>query len=126
MDRRVSSAPCAIRRTPGYKRPIAPGNDADLAKRPPSEKDPPAPAGEVRRLPPERAAFAANLHRARRAAGLTQAELAERSGVAQSHISQLETGLWEPRLGTIMALAAALGVEPGSLLPSTAGGGTEA
>ena len=87
----------------------------------------PPPAGR-RGPPPERLAFAANLQRARHAAGLTQAELAERSGVSQPHISQLESGTWEPRLTTIMALATALGVEPGALLPSVGapGGGSEA
>ena len=50
-------------------------------------------------------------------AGLTQAELAEKSGVSQPHVSALERGAWEPRLATIMALAKALNVEPASLLP---------
>ena len=59
---------------------------------------------------PKRQVFAASLERARKAAGLTQAELAEKSGVSQPHVSALERGAWEPRLATIMALAKALNV----------------
>jgi DNA-binding XRE family transcriptional regulator len=64
-------------------------------------------------------AFAANLVRLRTAAGLTQGQLAERSGVSQPQISQLERAAQEPRLSTVLALARALGVEPAALLPGT-------
>jgi DNA-binding XRE family transcriptional regulator len=67
-------------------------------------------------LPPERLLFARNLERARRDAGMSQADLAEASGVAQSHISQLERGAGEPRLGTIVALAKALRTKAASLI----------
>ena len=87
-----------------------------MAKKPSGREGGPPGAGG-RAPPPERLAFAANLQRARQAAGLTQAELAEKSGVSQPHISQLESGTWEPRLATIMQLARALGIEPGALLP---------
>jgi transcriptional regulator with XRE-family HTH domain len=69
-------------------------------------------------IPSERKAFAENLTRLRRQRNWTQAELADASGVGQSHISRLEKGTWEPRLATIMSLAKALGVQPGELLPS--------
>lgn len=87
-----------------------------MAKKPPGREGGTPGAGR-RALPPERLAFAANLQRARQSASLTQAELAEKSGVSQPHISALESGTWEPRLATIMQLARALGVEPGALLP---------
>ena len=68
-------------------------------------------------IPADRRAFAENLIRLRHARGWTQTELADVSGVGQSHISRLERGTWEPRLATIMALAKAFGVQPGDLLP---------
>jgi len=68
-------------------------------------------------LPDSVRVFAENLLAARKAAKLTQVQLSERSGVSQSHISQLEKGNLEPRLSTILALAGALGVETGALLP---------
>jgi transcriptional regulator with XRE-family HTH domain len=58
------------------------------------------------------------LKRERRGAGLTQAELATRSGVAQSTIAQIETGhRKDPHPGTLKKLAGALGVETRDLLP---------
>ena len=53
----------------------------------------------------------------RRARGLTQRELAARSGVQQRTISRIESGLVEePRTRTLTKLAGALGVEPFDLL----------
>lgn len=46
---------------------------------------------------------------ARIAAGMTQKELAEKSGVRQSNISRIENGSCVPTLTTLMALAQALG-----------------
>lgn len=68
------------------------------------------------RVPPEQRAFAANLMRLRLAAGVTQDQLAAKSGVSQSQISALEKGIWEPRLSTILALAKAFGVAPAALV----------
>ncbi len=51
------------------------------------------------------------LIRRRRAAGLTQAQLAERMGVKQSVISAVESGRRSPRLETLSAAARALGCE---------------
>ena len=51
-----------------------------------------------------------NLRRYRRAAALTQEQLAERSGFTQKYISDLERGLENPTIITIYELAQALGV----------------
>jgi transcriptional regulator with XRE-family HTH domain len=57
------------------------------------------------------------LKRERRGEGLTQAELAERSGVAQSTIAQIEGGSRPtPHPRTLKKLAEALGVETRALL----------
>jgi transcriptional regulator with XRE-family HTH domain len=54
-------------------------------------------------------------------AGLTQEELAKRSGVARNTISRLESGLHPARPSTARKLAQALGVTPKDLLdPETA------
>jgi DNA-binding XRE family transcriptional regulator len=71
-------------------------------------------------------AFAANLVRLRTAAGLTQGQLAERSGVSQPQISQLERAGQEPRLSTVLSLSRALGVDPGALLQGTVPTGVRA
>ena len=58
------------------------------------------------------------LKRERRAGGLTQVELAGRSGVAQSTIAQIEGGVREnPHPRTLKKLAEALGLEARDLLP---------
>ncbi len=59
--------------------------------------------------------FAANLRRARRAAGIAQAELGERCGLHRTEVSVLERGDRAPRLGMIVKLASALDVGVGSL-----------
>ena len=60
---------------------------------------------------PSSMAFADLLRRARRAAGLTQAELAERAGLSVDAISTLERGTRRaPRRDTVMLLADALGL----------------
>ncbi|MBR4235385.1 MAG: helix-turn-helix transcriptional regulator [Clostridia bacterium] len=46
---------------------------------------------------------------ARVAQGLTQKELAKRSGIAQGDISKLENGIANPSLKTLRRLAAAMG-----------------
>lgn len=42
-------------------------------------------------------------------AGLTQAELSEKTGISQPHISNLEVGRFEPTLKTLQTLVSALG-----------------
>lgn len=53
--------------------------------------------------------FAVNLRRAREAAGISQEELAERCELHRTEVSLLERGGREPRLGTMIKLATALG-----------------
>ena len=52
----------------------------------------------------------------RRAADLTLAQLADRVGLSTSALSLLENGRREPRVTTLTAIAAALGVDLGQLL----------
>jgi DNA-binding XRE family transcriptional regulator len=59
------------------------------------------------------------LIRLRRGQGLTQAELSEASGVAQSTIAQIETGKRprpKPHPGTLKKLAGAMGTDAAALL----------
>lgn len=60
--------------------------------------------------------FAINLRRTRRAAGLSQEQLADRCGLHATEISRLERGVREPRLSTIVRLARALEIPPSQLL----------
>ena len=53
----------------------------------------------------------------RKAAGLTQAALAEKSGQRSATISDIESGKTDPRLSTLKALAGALGLEIGDIVP---------
>lgn len=50
--------------------------------------------------------------RARRAAGLSQAELAELAGTAQAVISRIERGVVSPSLDTFGKIARGLGLRP--------------
>ena len=59
--------------------------------------------------------FAVNLREARKAAKISQQELGERTDLHRTEISLLERAGREPRLGTIIKLASALGVTPESL-----------
>ncbi len=52
----------------------------------------------------------------RERAALTQQELKEKSGVAASTISDLETGRSKARISTARRLAEALGVKPAELM----------
>lgn len=61
-------------------------------------------------LEPEFAVIQAMLD-ARRAAGITQKELAERTGIAQGDISKLENGSANPSLRTLQRLAEGLGMK---------------
>lgn len=51
-----------------------------------------------------------NARRIREAKGLTQEQLAERSGFSQQYLSDLERGLRNPTVVTLFELAQALGV----------------
>ncbi|MEO8498237.1 MAG: helix-turn-helix domain-containing protein [Planctomycetota bacterium] len=55
---------------------------------------------------------------ARKAAGMTQTQLEEKSGIPQSHISRLESGEHSPSFVTLEKIAAAIGIPVGDLDPS--------
>lgn len=57
-----------------------------------------------------------NLRDARKRLGLTQEEVAERSGVHPTEVSRIEAGKRDPRISTVLRLARALEVRPGELL----------
>jgi transcriptional regulator with XRE-family HTH domain len=60
------------------------------------------------------------LREAREAAGLTQVELAERAGIRQATVSDIETGKsGRLDLDVFDRICRVLGVEPGSLLEQT-------
>lgn len=48
---------------------------------------------------------------ARKASGLTQKQLSERTGIAQADISKLESGIANPSLKTLQRLAAGMGMK---------------
>jgi DNA-binding XRE family transcriptional regulator len=50
------------------------------------------------------------LEQARKDAGMTQSELADKVGSNKSYISRIETGRTEPRVSTFYRIAAALGL----------------
>ena len=52
--------------------------------------------------------FAANLRRQRLANGLSQEQLAAKTGLHPSEVSRLERAVREPRLGTIAKLVAGI------------------
>jgi transcriptional regulator with XRE-family HTH domain len=57
-----------------------------------------------------------NLRAAREKLGLTQEEVAERSGVHATEISRMEAGKRDPQVSTLRKLAKAVEVPPGQLL----------
>ncbi len=59
--------------------------------------------------------FAVNLRQARQRRGVSQEELGFLCELHRTEISLLERGGREPRLGTIVKLAGALGTTPGEL-----------
>ena len=60
------------------------------------------------------------IRRVRRERGLTQEELAGEVGASVAHLSRLESGARQPSLDGLLRVAAALGVEVGELLESSA------
>lgn len=63
-----------------------------------------------------RAAFGQALQDLRRKAGISQEELAYRSGLHRTYVSQLERGLKSPSLDAIAALSEALEQQPHELI----------
>ena len=57
-----------------------------------------------------------NLRSARKRLGLTQEQVAERSGVQAGEVSRIERGKRDPQVSTLEKLAAAVEVAPGRLL----------
>lgn len=56
------------------------------------------------------------LHRRRKDQDLTQSELAERAGVHETYVSQLERGVNVPSIDVVFFLCDALGIEVGSFI----------
>lgn len=65
------------------------------------------------------AVLARNLRAAREILGLTQAEVAEAAAVSRATLAQLEAGTGDPRVSTLIEIAAALGLPPLVLLFGT-------
>lgn len=65
--------------------------------------------------------ISSKIRQARTDAGWTQAELAEKSGLPQSHISRLENGQHSPSAKTLEKIAAALNLPVADFDPSAAG-----
>ncbi|MEX0973253.1 MAG: helix-turn-helix transcriptional regulator [Solirubrobacterales bacterium] len=61
-------------------------------------------------------ALGTNLRQARERLGLTQEQVAERSGVHSTEVSRIEGGKRDPKISTLERLARAVEVEPGRLL----------
>ena len=59
---------------------------------------------------------AANLRRAREAAGLSQVDLSQASGVDLSHLNRIENARRDPTTTMLLRLARALGTTPSALL----------
>ena len=56
------------------------------------------------------------LKRMREAKGLSQADLARRAKITREYVNKLEAGRYDPTMGTLQALAKALGVPVTELL----------
>lgn len=70
-------------------------------------------------LPPDRLAahsLARNVLRLRLSAGLTQAELANRAGMRQPRIAEIESSKGRPRFDTLVKVSGALGVPMSDLV----------
>lgn len=60
--------------------------------------------------------FGGNLRAARKRLGITQEEVARRSGVHVTEVSRIEAGKRDPKVSTLERLAKAVEMEPGRLL----------
>jgi transcriptional regulator with XRE-family HTH domain len=65
---------------------------------------------------PGMADLGTNLREARERLGLTQEQVAERSGVHATEVSRIEGGKRDPKVSTLERLAEAVEVKPGRLL----------
>lgn len=57
-----------------------------------------------------------NLRQARKRLGLTQEQVAQRSGVHATEVSRIEGGKRDPQVSTLERLAKAVQIKPGRLL----------
>ena len=80
------------------------------SRRAPASRKPTARVVQVQR------ALAANIRRWRARRGMTQEGLAEEADLGPVHLRNIERGVENPTLATIVSLADALDVPPGSLL----------
>ena len=90
-----------------------------MVLRPPTTKDEPTPepAYEEALAPPAlQALFGERLRQARVAVGMTQAEMAERSGVNVQYVGRVELGQKNLTLGTMVKLAAVVGLSVSDML----------
>lgn len=62
------------------------------------------------------ASLGANLREARERLGLTQEQVAQRSGVHATEVSRIESDKRDPQVSTVRRLAKAVQVKPGQLL----------
>ncbi|HEX7152306.1 MAG TPA: helix-turn-helix transcriptional regulator [Thermoanaerobaculia bacterium] len=60
--------------------------------------------------------FGAHLRDLRLARGYTQADLADRAGLPQTHVSAMERGIKLPNMVTLLRLAVALNCKPAKLM----------
>ncbi len=60
--------------------------------------------------------FGPKLREARERLGLTQEEVAQRSGVHVTEVSRMEAGKRDPKISTLRKLAKAVEVKPGQLI----------
>jgi transcriptional regulator with XRE-family HTH domain len=66
----------------------------------------------------ETAAFGQRLRELRTARGVSQDQLARKTGIHSTAVGRFEHGAREPRLRSILRLAEGLGIKPGVLLDS--------
>lgn len=64
---------------------------------------------EAAHIAPEQKIFVANFRKARQAAHLSQRDVQQRTGIAQSYLSEVESGLRNPSLDILSKLAAVVG-----------------
>ena len=57
-----------------------------------------------------------NIRDVRRSRGMTQAELAEASGLSRSYLADAEQGRYSPSVKTLQVIASALGVPTSALI----------
>ena len=97
----------------GRQSPVQSGSTSlpDAQGRPAIVQHSPGKARQAAGTPTLAAQIGAQLARARKEAGLSQLELAQRCGLQQAAISRLERGLGNPTLSTIEEVAAQLGVQ---------------